>query len=122
AVLSWSEDPATFVDRLRPIFAKAPFSRLALRPEITMVGRTYATGYEDDLAFWLLQRPAKTVTNPAWPWAVWYPLRRTGEFARLPPRDQGGILREHAVIGRAYGEADLAHDVRLACHGLDAND
>jgi chlorite dismutase len=31
-------------------------------------------------------------------------------------------LREHATIGRAYGEQDLAHDVRLACHGLDARD
>ena len=26
------------------------------------------------------------------------------------------------TIGRRYGEADLAHDIRLACHGLDAND
>ena len=25
-------------------------------------------------------------------------------------------------MGRAYGEADLAHDVRLACHGLDTHD
>ncbi|MGC4089308.1 MAG: chlorite dismutase family protein [Polyangiaceae bacterium] len=31
-------------------------------------------------------------------------------------------MREHGGIGRAYGEADLAHDVRLACHGLDQND
>ncbi|MCG8554062.1 MAG: chlorite dismutase family protein, partial [Proteobacteria bacterium] len=27
-----------------------------------------------------------------------------------------------ALIGRAYGAQDLAHDVRLACHGLDVND
>jgi chlorite dismutase len=26
------------------------------------------------------------------------------------------------VLGRAYGEADLAHDVRLACQGLDVRD
>ena len=62
------------------------------------------------------------MSNPAWPWAVWYPLRRSGAFARLPAKEQGGILREHAAIGRAYGEQDLAHDVRLACHGLDKND
>lgn len=29
---------------------------------------------------------------------------------------------EHGGIGRAYGEADLAHDVRLACHGLGTED
>jgi chlorite dismutase len=32
------------------------------------------------------------------------------------------LIREHSVLGRAYGDADLAHDVRLACHGLDVND
>ena len=32
------------------------------------------------------------------------------------------VLREHADIGKAYGDQDLAHDVRLACHGLDKND
>jgi chlorite dismutase len=56
------------------------------------------------------------------PWAVWYPLRRTGAFARLGPKEQGAILREHGVIGRAYGEAGLGHDIRLACNGLDQND
>jgi len=38
------------------------------------------------------------------------------------PQEQGTIIREHSVIGRAYGEADLVHDIRLACHGLDRND
>ena len=32
------------------------------------------------------------------------------------------MIREHSVLGRAYGDADLAHDVRLACHGLDVRD
>ncbi|MEZ4247463.1 MAG: chlorite dismutase family protein [Polyangiales bacterium] len=32
------------------------------------------------------------------------------------------MLGEHGLIGRAYGAKDLAHDIRLACHGLDAND
>jgi chlorite dismutase len=87
-----------------------------------MLGRTYSTGYEQDLAFWLLERPKQTVQNPAHDWAVWYPLRRSGAFAKLEPREQGSILREHGTIGRAYGAQDLAHDVRLACHGLDAKD
>jgi hypothetical protein len=121
AVLSWSEDPLAFVDKVRP--ALAPFwSTLSYRPDLAMLGRTYSTGFEDNLEFWLLERPVKTVQNDAWPWAVWYPLRRSGAFARLPAQEQGGILREHAVIGRAYGEQDLAHDVRLACHGLDQKD
>ena len=87
-----------------------------------MFGRTYTSGFEADLDEWLFGRPRRTALNPAWPWAVWYPLRRNGAFARLSPQEQGGIVKEHAVIGHAYGDADLAHDVRLACHGVDVND
>jgi chlorite dismutase len=87
-----------------------------------MIGRTYASGFEADLDEWLLRRPRRTALNPAWPWGIWYPLRRNGAFARLTPQEQGAIIREHSVLGRAYGEADLAHDVRLACHGLDTHD
>jgi len=87
-----------------------------------MIGRSYASGYEQDLDDWLLHRPRRTVLNSSWPWAIWYPLRRTGAFAKLAAQEQGAILREHGVIGRAYGEADLAHDIRLACHGLDSHD
>ncbi|MCK5237304.1 MAG: chlorite dismutase family protein, partial [Deltaproteobacteria bacterium] len=61
-------------------------------------------------------------TNADWPWALWYPLRRKGEFALLPKREQGMILMEHGVIGRAFGGADLGHDIRLTCNGLDKND
>jgi chlorite dismutase len=120
ALLTWSEDPAMFVTRVRPILAERP--HLVLRPELTMLGRTYSQGYEHDLAFWLIDRPAETALNEEWPWAVWYPLRRSGAFAKLEPREQGKILKEHAIIGRAYGSKDLAHDIRLACHGLDARD
>jgi chlorite dismutase len=122
ALLTLSQDPALFVDRVRPLLNKAPFNALTVRPEFTMLGRTYAIGYEPDLKETLLERPRRTVLNPAWPWAVWYPLRRTGAFGRLTPREQGEIIREHSILGRAYGDADLAHDVRLACHGLDAHD
>jgi len=122
ALVTWSEDPVEFVDRVRPVLTSEPFRSLVFRPEYTMIGRTYATGFEDRLDYWLLEKPVNNVRQPGWDWAVWYPLRRKGEFARLAPKDQGGILREHAVIGRAYGEADLAFDVRLACHGLDQHD
>jgi hypothetical protein len=122
AVLGMSEDPAFFVGPFRELLNAGPFGELMLKPELTMMGRTYASGFEADLEEWLLRRPRRTALNPAWPWGIWYPLRRTGSFARLPPQEQGTIIREHSVLGRAYGEADLAHDVRLLCHGLDAHD
>jgi chlorite dismutase len=31
-------------------------------------------------------------------------------------------MSEHGKIGRAYGEQDLVHDVRLASYGLDQDD
>jgi len=120
-LLTWSEDPAAFVEVVRPA-VRSQRECLRLRPEMTMLGRTYSTGYEPDLEYWMLRRPAETAKNPEWPWAVWYPLRRSGAFAKLEPREQGSILREHGTIGKAYGAQDLAHDIRLACHGLDAND
>lgn len=119
-VLSWSPNPNDLIERLHP--ALADISELELRSELTQVGRSYSSGFEPDLSFWLLERPVATVTNPSWRWAVWYPLRRTGSFEQLPAADRGRILHEHAAIGRAYGASDRVHDVRLACHGLDAND
>jgi Chlorite dismutase len=121
-LLVMTDDPVLLVTRGREMLAAEPFVHLRRRPELTMLGRTYSSGFEADLEDWLIRRPQRTALNPAWPWAVWYPLRRTGAFARLSREEQGAILREHSTIGRAYGEADLAHDIRLACHGLDAND
>ena len=121
-VLSFAEDPSFFVTRLREVLGAEPFGALVPKPALAMIGRSYASGYEQDLDDWLLHRPRRTVLNPSWPWAIWYPLRRTGAFAKLAAQEQGAILREHGVIGRAYGEADLAHDIRLACHGLDSHD
>ena len=69
-----------------------------------------------------MRRPRETLLNESWPWAIWYPLRRKGGFECLDACEKGAIMREHGGVGRAYGEADLAHDVRLACHGLDTND
>lgn len=118
-VLTFGEDPEVFVRAVRPRLAR---EGLRLRPEFTMLGRSYSSGYESDLQFWLIDRPRQTVLHAGWDWHVWYPLKRTGSFNRLEGREQGAILREHGTIGRRYGEADLAHDIRLACHGLDAND
>ena len=122
ALLGMSEDPAYFVTQWRDLLNSPPLAGLAPKPELTMLGRTYASGFEPDLEHWLLHKARRTVLNPDWPWAIWYPLRRSGAFAGLEPGQQSAILREHATIGRAYGESDLAHDVRLACHGLDKND
>src|SRR2546425_4261633 len=122
SVLALSEDPAFFVHGLRELLNADPFASLALQSGFVMFGRTYASGFETDLEDWLLRRPRRAVLNPAWPWGIWYPLRRTGAFARLSPKEQGEIIREHSVLGRAYGDADLAHDIRLACHGLDVHD
>lgn len=121
-LLTWSEDPAHFVKDLRPLFREEALQDLEIRQGFTMFGRTYATGYEPDLEHWLLRRPVENVTNEAFPWHVWYPLRRTGAFSRLEPQEQASILREHAQIGMAYGQQDLATDIRLASHGIDAAD
>jgi hypothetical protein len=122
ALLALHQDPAFFATGLRELLHGEPFASLRHRPDLTMLGRTYASGFEPDLDDWLLGRPRRTVLNPAWPWGIWYPLRRAGAFALLSPQEQGAILKEHGTQGRAYGEADLAHDIRLACHGLDAHD
>jgi chlorite dismutase len=122
ALLSLHDNPAFFATSLRELLHGEPFASLRHRPEMTMLGRTYASGFETDLEDWLLRRPRRTVLDPARPWGIWYPLRRSGAFARLSPQDQGAILKEHGTLGRAYGDADLAHDVRLACHGLDTHD
>ena len=121
-LLTWSSDPSHFVNHVRPALDEPKTRLLRSKVEYSMLGRTYATGHEPDLAFTLLERPKNNVLNPAWPFAVWYPLRRSGAFARLDPHEQASILREHAAIGMAYGAQDLAHDVRLACFGLDGND
>ena len=123
-LLTWSDDPAFFIQKVRPVAGSCagPFAGLTLKPEYTMLGRTYALGHEPNLEDWLLHQAPKRVTDPAWPWAVWYPLRRKGEFSALPPEDQGAILREHGKIGHSFGESGYALDVRLACFGLDKED
>ena len=122
AVVSLTRDPGFFLETLRPLLNTGPFAGLTAKPELTMLGRTYAIGYEPDLPEAILHRPRRTILNSDWRWAVWYPLRRSGRFAQLPPDEQRVILAEHGAIGMSYGAGDYAHDIRLACYGLDKND
>jgi chlorite dismutase len=121
-VLTLSTDPNAFLDVWRPKLNTGPFAALTHKPQFTMFGRTYALGYEPDLREVLTERPKQTVMNPDWPWGIWYPLRRSGSFAQLSAEQQRTILAEHGAIGKTFGAADFAHDVRLACHGLDRDD
>ena len=121
-ILTATTDPNAFIEQVRPALLSGPMAPLRQKRRFSMFGRTYALGYEPDLQDVLTERPRRTVLNPDWPWAIWYPLRRSGSFAQLPPGQQRTILAEHGEIGMAFGAADYAHDVRLACHGLDRDD
>lgn len=122
ALLTFSESPDYFVTEMRRFLNQPPFVDLTPKPEHTMLGRTYALGYESDLEETLIGRPIRRVLDPALPWVVWYPLRRAGSFEQLSSQEQNVILMEHGGIGRAYGKARLGYDIRLVCHGLDKND
>jgi len=115
-------DPSFFTDEVSPALRQSPFADLTARDDGTLFARAYSIGYEQDLEHTLVERPRQRALNPDYPWAVWYPLRRTGEFAKLPKREKMKILGEHGTIGRAWGEAGYAHDIRLACFGMDRAD
>ena len=122
ALLTLSESPETFVSEYRSFLKSPPFAELEPKPDLTMLGRTYAIGYEPDLEEALVERPRRRVLDPALPWAVWYPLRRAGSFEQLSRKAQDTILMEHGGVGMAFGRAGLGYDIRLACHGLDRDD
>lgn len=122
ALLFLTEKPDDFTGAVRKVLNQEPFRSLKPRPEMTMIGRTYSGGREADLEDWLLQKPRRNALNPKLPWVVWYPLRRKSEFELLTKEEQGKILFEHAKLGMTYGQMGFAHDIRLACHGLDQND
>ena len=122
AVLTLAEDPNAFVSTVRTLFQKPPFTDLQRKPELTMLGRTYAIGYEQDLEEALVERPRGRVLDPELGWAIWYPLRRSGSFEQLSRKEQDTILMEHGGVGMAFGRAGLGYDIRLACHGLDQAD
>ena len=121
-IMSIAEDPEFFATTLRDTFNGPPFAGMTHKDEFDMLGRTYSIGYEPDLEDTLLEKPRSKVVNPSFTWAVWYPLQRSKTFYVLPQDKQRRILAEHGSIGRRYGGAGLAADVRLACHGLDKHD
>jgi chlorite dismutase len=121
-VLTMSADEEAFTGPIRALLSKEPFVSLAPRPDFTMMGRSYGSGREEDLEDWLLRKPMRNALNPEHRWHIWYPLRRSGEFNRLSRDEQGKMMLEHAVIGKAFGEGGHAYDIRLECHGLDRND
>lgn len=121
-LLIFSEDPEDFLHGIRSLLNAPPFDTLQIKPEFTMLGRTYSIGYEEDLEETLFTRPTKRITDPTLPWAIWYPVRRSGAFEHLSAEERRTILMEHGGIGRAYGKSNLAYDIRLACFGLDKND
>ncbi|HET6450316.1 MAG TPA: chlorite dismutase family protein [Spirochaetia bacterium] len=120
--LSFSEDPGYFLDTVRPLLLSEPFAGLRLRDEYTMLGRTYSMGWEADLEEALITRPRSRLLSPELPWVIWYPLRRSGSFEELTEKDQRAVLAEHGGVGQQYGKAGVAHDIRLACHGLSRDD
>jgi chlorite dismutase len=123
AVVAWTENPDHLAGPLRAVLGHTRWPEaVTIRTELGMLGRTYSSGYEANLTDWLIERPKRTLLDPKHQYAVWYPLRRKGAFERLEPKEKGAILGEHGALGRAYGEQDYAHDVRLDCHGLDPND
>jgi chlorite dismutase len=121
-LLTLSEEPDTFVTTIRSFLQDSPFAALERKPEVTMLGRSYALGHEQDLEESLVERPRRRVLDPALTWAIWYPLRRSGSFEQLSRKEQNAILMEHGGVGMAFGRAGLGFDIRLACHGLDRND
>lgn len=121
-VVILAENPDVFANEARAVLGSEPFASFTQKPELTMVGRTYSAGREQNLEDWLLVKPRRNALNPKWPWAVWYPLRRRPEFAQLSHKEQGKILMEHAMIGRGFARSGYAFDIRVASYGLDKND
>jgi chlorite dismutase len=122
AVLTVTEDPGALVTSVRSFLQSSPFADLERKAELTMLGRTYAIGHEQDLEEAIVARPRSRVLDPNLPWAIWYPLRRAGSFEQLSRKEQDSILMEHGGVGMAFGRAGLGYDIRLACHGLDQAD
>jgi Chlorite dismutase len=122
ALLTMTEAPEALVGELRSFLQSSPFAELDPKPELTMLGRTYTIGHEQDLEETLVERPRSRVLDPSLEWAIWYPLRRAGSFEQLSRSEQSTILMEHGGIGMSFGRAGLGYDIRLACHGLDKLD
>lgn len=116
------EDPSFFVGEGRAFLQTSPFAALVPKPELTMTGRTYAIGYENNLDEVLVDRPRGRILDPALTWACWYPVKRDKAFESLHDELKHAVMMDHGHLGMAFGKANLAHDIRLACHGVDFND
>ncbi len=121
-LLTFDERPDYFLDVAHPLLRRGPFEGLRFKEEYTMVGRTYSMGWESDLEEALITRPKTRILSPELRWAVWYPVRRAGAFEELDSGEQHAVLSEHGSIGQSFGRAGIAHDIRLACHGLNKED
>ena len=121
-LLIMSETSDFFVTELRRFLSSSSFAGLKPKPEYTMLGRTYALGYEKDLEKTLILGPMQKIFDPELVWGIWYPLRRAKAFETLAPEEQRAVLGEHGKIGFQFGDAGYAKDIRLASHGLDKND
>ena len=121
-LLTLNESADFFTNELRQFLRRSSFRTLIHKSAYTMLGRTYSFGYESDLVDTLINKPREKVLDPKWPWAIWYPLRRSKSFETLSQDEQRAILGEHGKIGFKFGKSGFAKDIRLACHGLDTND
>lgn len=121
-LLLFDTDPDQLIHRQQTLLHAPDLTSCTLDNAMTMLGRTYSIGYEANLEHVLLKRPIERVCNPDTPWAIWYPLRRTGAFAQLSPEAQRTVLMEHGNLGHSFGDAGLATDIRLAAHGLNQED
>lgn len=122
AVLVLTEEPETLAGAARKLLAGEPFSRLMPQPELTMLGRTYASGREANLEEALIKRPIGHATRRDWPWAIWYPLRWKGEVHQLSAAEEAALGREPTMINHRFGDAGYAGDIRLASYGFDQAD
>ena len=102
-----TQDPNEFIDRVRQLLASEPFASLTLKPGTRCSAGPIRSATNPRPPEVLLHRPRRAVLNKDWRWAVWYPLRRSGKFANLPPTNNV-ILAEHGTIGMSFGAADLA--------------
>jgi chlorite dismutase len=121
-LLLWSTDPSFFVTTVRPVIQESAFDKLTTRPGWTMFGKTYTNGHEQDMEFFLLKKPVQAALSEDNKYGIWYPMRRKGTFWMLEPATKCEYLLHHASIGRAYGAAGYAHDIRLNCFGMDGDD
>ena len=60
-LVTFSESPDYFLTDMRSFYNQPPFNELTPKPEHTMLGRTYALGYEQDLHDTLIARPRSQI-------------------------------------------------------------